>query len=260
MIGVSWVYTNPKLASARLRGSVPGKVLRDRGLICDGNDIIVASKHNFSVSKVRESCRFMVMDICDDHFGNPKFRQSYLDACKVADVVTVNSQAMGFIVKRETGRDPVVIDDPYEDPELEPSDGEGVLWFGHSLNLYTLEPYRDIPYDLTIIDSSNWSPERLDLELRKCRCVFIPTADKPAKSANRAIKAIRYGKFPVCGPLPAHDELGLGRRPILEVLDFAMNVDTGEMVRTLQNKVRVRFSPDTVADSWWEVFQKAKMG
>lgn len=254
MIGVSWVYTNPRLASARLRGTVPAEVLRRRGLIRDGTDVIVASKHRFSASKVRAATPRMIMDVCDDHFGTA-WREHYLRACELADAVTVNSAVMGAIVKRETGRTPVVIDDPYEDPELPPSSGEGVLWFGHSLNLHTMEPYdfSYLGYPLTVIDSSNWSPERLDAELRKCRCVFIPTGDKLAKSANRAIKAIRYGKMPVCGPLPAHAEIGLGKRPILDVLDFAMHGDTSELVAGLQETIRTRFSPETVASEWWKV-------
>ena len=256
-VGVTWVFTNQRLASARLRDTVPAAVLRARGLIHDGTDVIVASKHRFSAEKVRAATPRMIMDVCDDHFGGV-WRDHYLRACDLADEVTVNSAAMAAIVKRETGRSPIVIDDPYEDPELPPSGGDGVLWFGHSLNLPTLTPYDFdyLGYPLTVIDSSNWSPERLDAELRRCRCVFIPTAaEKPAKSANRAIKAIRYGKMPVCGPLPAHAELGLGKRPILDVLDYAMHADTAEIVRGLQDAIRVRFSPETVADAWWKVLR-----
>lgn len=258
MIGVSWVYTNPRLASARLRGLIPGQILRNRGLICDGYDVVIASKHRFSASKVRAATPRMIMDVCDDHFAGP-WRDHYLRACELADVVTVNSAAMGGIVRRETGRSPVVIDDPYEEAEdLPPTGGEGVLWFGHSLNLQTLEPYRaeiEASYPLTVIDSTNWSPELVDAELRKCRCVFIPTGQKQAKSANRAIKALRYGKFPVCGPMPAHAELGLGKRPIMDVLDFAMTCDTAGLVRDLQGLIRDRFAPETVADAWWNVIQ-----
>jgi hypothetical protein len=162
---------------------------------------------------------------------------------------------MRDIIKRETGRDATVIDDPYEDDELGPNaTGEGVLWFGHSLNLPDLRSViEDIRHPLSVVDSSNYTPEHLDDSIRRCKVVLLPTGRSDAKSANRAIKAIRYGKLPVCGPLNAYRELGLGTTNIGHSLDAAMVADNRDKVRALQRLVRYRFSPETVADAWQRV-------
>jgi hypothetical protein len=194
----------------------------------------------------------MIMDVCDDHFDG-KWRTHYLEACSLADTITCNSQVMREVIQDHTGIDAVVIDDPYEDPELSPTSGDGVLWFGHSANLPDLEGIREqIKYPLTIIDSRNYTPQALDSALKACRCVIIPTGDKQAKSANRAIKAIRYGKFPVCGPLPAYVEIGL-EMDFLTSLDWAMSEDTSAKVKSLQDSIRDRFCPEKVAKDWWKV-------
>ena len=160
MIGVHWINSDPRLASVRLRGMIPWRVLKARGEIFDGREIIVATKHNFDPDKVRRETKCMVMDVCDDHFSGQN-REHYVKACRIANVVTVNSRTMADIVSRETGREAVVIDDPYEDDEIEPAVGYGVLWFGNSLNLGTLAPHLPIPYPLQIVDSLNWSPQEL---------------------------------------------------------------------------------------------------
>jgi hypothetical protein len=51
-----------------------------------------------------------------------------------ADLVTVNSVQMGMSVKAHTGRDSIVMPDPFERPKLEPTFNPGreikLLWFG----------------------------------------------------------------------------------------------------------------------------------
>jgi len=254
MIGVHWMFKeHPRLASARLRGRIPFGILERNGLIRSGEDVVIAAKHNWKAEKVRKHFKKMVMDVCDDHFWN-QHAPHYKQACELADVVTCNSLAMSDVIKTHTGRDAVVIDDPYEDEELPPSIGEGVLWFGHSLNLPDLDAIRDkIRYPLTVVDSSNYTPQVLDAALKACRCTIIPTGIKQAKSANRAIRSIRYGKYPVCGHLPAHEEIGLGKSDLLRELDFAMNEDTTNDVLSLQRAIRERFCPEKIAKDWWRV-------
>jgi hypothetical protein len=194
----------------------------------------------------------MIMDVCDDHFENVN-RTHYLLACKVADVVTCNSLEMQKVIKKHTDRDAVVIDDPYEDEELPPTPGKGCLWFGHRSNLPDLIALGEIPYPVKVISNANYSVSALDSALKKCRCTIIPTGEKQAKSANRAIRSIRYGKYPVCGPLPAHAELGLGSHDFMRELDWAMTQDTRNEVLSLQRAIRERFCPTRIANDWWKV-------
>ena len=253
MIGVTWINTDPLIASARLRSLIPRSVLTIRQVVKPGRDVVVASKHGWSVSQVRGLAGRMIFDVCDDHFHGA-WSGHYRAACAVADEVTCNSQEMAKIIKHETAREAIVIDDPYEDAELEPALGEGVLWFGHASNLKDLEDVAPLlKREVFVVSNHNYSPELLDAKLKECRCTIIPTGKRQAKSANRAIRSIRYGKYPVCGPMPAHDELGLGWGDISAGVEWAMEHDTRHEVRRLQKAIRERFSPDRVADKWQAV-------
>ena len=150
--------------------------------------------------------------------------------------------------------------DPYEDEEREPKEGKGLLWFGFAGNYFDLKPLLPdlLKYELNLVSNHNWSLELLDKYLRECRCVIIPTGRSMAKSANRAIKAIRYGKYPVCGYLPAHEELGLGGEPIIEHLDYAMTNDMSGRIRELQEQIEARFHPETVAKQWYRAIHEAQ--
>jgi len=257
VIGVTWVNTDPLIASARLRSIIPGDILKANGLLKGGADVVVAAKHGWNAYAVRAAFRCMVMDVCDDHFDGP-LAGHYLDACSVADVVTCNSREMQRVIRQQTGIDAVVIDDPYEDPEREPEGGDGVLWFGHKSNLKDLEAVApQIRHPLTIVSNHNYCPESLDTALKSCRAVLIPTGKSLAKSANRAIKAIRYGKYPVCGPMPAHTELGLGTEDIGALLDDVMTHDKSVEIRAMQDAIRARFDPQKVAKDWYRVIYEA---
>lgn len=254
---VTWLNTDPQFASARLRSIIPRDILRAKGLVEPGVDIVIAAKHGWNPLTVREQAKKMIMDVCDDHFDGP-LAGHYRLACGIADAVTCNSVTMKDEIFIHTGRIATVIDDPYEDPELEPTEGEGVLWFGHSANMKDLEAVADqIRHPLTVINSDNYSPEGLDRALRACRCVVIPTGPRKAKSANRAIRSIRYGKFPACGQMPAHEELELGAKDIGNELDWAMEEDMSSAIVELQDAIRDRFHPEKVAKDWMKVIHEA---
>lgn len=258
MVGVSWLNSDPLLASARLRSLIPGDILREKKLIKHGLDVCIAAKHGWNVDRIRAIFPVMIFDVCDDHFSD-HLEAHYKDACEVADAVTCNSKVMQTIIKEKTGRDAVLIDDPYEDAELEPSLGEGVLWFGHKSNLRDLEAVAEqIRHPLTVISNHNWAPEALDRALKACKAVVIPTGKSEAKSANRAVKAIRYGKFPVCGRLPSYSEIGLGTDDLGGLLDECMRGDFRGRVRVLQAGIRDRFCPDKVAKDWYRVIHETQ--
>ena len=253
MIKVRWLNTDPLIASARLRSLIPAKHLADRVTL--GNDVIIAAKHGWNAHLIRRHAKRMIMDVCDDHFDN-KHGPHYLTACQLADVVTCNSKTMQQIIKDRTGRDSIVIDDPYEDPELKPTSGKCLLWFGHHTNLPALQAIADrIKYPTAVVSSHNY--DKLDSWLKACRAVIIPTDHRKAKSANRAIRAIRYGKYPVCGDLPAYAEIGLGKGDFWRDLDYAMTQDTTNEVLSLQRAIRERFCPEKVSKDWWRVISEA---
>lgn len=252
MIKVRWLNTDPLIASARLRSIIPARELADKIML--GNDVVIGAKHGWNPLLVRKLAKRFIMDVCDDHFDG-KHSAHYLVACSIADVVTCNSQEMQRVIKEQTDRDAIVIDDPYEDDELTPTLGEGTpfcLWFGHQSNLPDLKAVEEkIRYPLDVISSHNYG--LLDARLRKCRAVVIPTGQKTAKSANRAIRAIRYGKYPVCGPLPAYAEIGLGNHDFERELEWAMTHDTRNEVLSLQRAIRERFCPTRIANEWMKV-------
>lgn len=256
MIGVAWINIDPKIASARLRSLIPRQILYRDGLVQPGLDVIVAAKHGWDAKEVRAATEKMVFDICDDHFHDEQ-RNHYMQASELADVVTCNSEVMREVILAETGRDAIIIDDPYEDPELEPTLGNGVLWFGHKSNAVDLQRVApQIKYPISIVGSSNYGD--LDKRLKACQCVVIPTGKSMAKSANRAIRAIRYGKYPVCGELPAYSEIkGLFVGDVIEGLDYYMNIDHRAQVKALQDEIRVRFDPEVIAKKWYRVLLEA---
>lgn len=254
---VTWLNTDPQFASARLRSLIPRDILRSHGLIEPGTDIVIAAKHGWNPLTVRHASKKMIMDVCDDHFSD-QYAGHYRLACGIADAVTCNSEAMKLAILVNTGKVATVIDDPYEDPELEPTDGYGALWFGHSSNLPDLDAVASqIHCPLTVINNANYTADSLGEALKACKVTVIPTGKSRAKSANRAIRSIRYGKYPVCGPLPAHEELGLGIDGFEFALDNALASNMREPVLHLQNLIRDRFHPEKIAKDWLKVIHEA---
>lgn len=258
-MNVTFQQTDENIASTRLRNIIPFRELMKLGWK-QGPDILVCSKHNWRWNAaVRYQYRKVVFDICDDWFDDPLKGPHYLEASEKADVITCNSEAMRLRILEKTGRDAVVIDDPYEHPESPPGMGEGVLWFGHRINLQDLYDAK-IKWPLTIVTNVEapwcvpWSPEALMRELGRCRVVALPTGPRQCKSANRAVTAIRAGRFPVCGELPAYRELpGIWVGDVAEGLEMAMTQDVTDKISEAQAYVAERFSPKTVGEKWNKV-------
>jgi hypothetical protein len=250
MIGVAWINTDPVIASARLRSLIPRKRLMKQGLVKPGLDVVIGAKSGWDIDYVLSSGCRLIFDVCDDHFSDHQ-RPHYMEACEKAHLLTCNSESMRELILEKTGRDALVIDDPYEDDETEPTLGNGVLWFGHKSNLKDLEAVAGrIKYPLTVVSNHNWKD--FPKEMRACRVVVIPTGKSMAKSANRAVRAIRLGKYPVCGELPAYAEIkGLYTGDVVEGLDYYMSIDAREQVKALQDEIRERFDPQLIAKRWY---------
>lgn len=254
---ITFLNINEKIASARLRALIPSKYLYANGF-SKGTEICVLSKHWFPW-EITKGFKKVVYDVCDDHFSTDH-SSYYIDACAKADLITCNSQAMKNIIKTATGRDAIVIDDPYEDTEKaasEPTDD--LLWFGHASNILDITKLKLDNYKLTIVSNidhpriKQWSFDTLDQELNKCGIVLIPTGKSIAKSANRMVKSIRYGKFVCAEPLPCHSEIpGPWIGDIKTGIDWALSnkKDAQERTRVAQQWVRDRYSPETIGKQW----------
>lgn len=131
-----------KRASHRLRGEVTSsalsaqgydsKILKDWSEV-DSNTIVIFLKNSQpqSIQRAKDLGAKTVYDLCDNKFEE---KLEYKPCCKLADLVSVNSNNMGLSVKHHSGRDYIVMPDPYERPKLDPSFNPGptieLLWYG----------------------------------------------------------------------------------------------------------------------------------
>ena len=129
-------------ASHRLRGDVTcaalaaqghdAKILTDWGEV-DADTLIIFLKGTkvHTIEQARALGAQTVYDLCDNKFDE---KQEYAPCCLAADLVSVNSVQMGVSVKTYTGRDSIVMPDPFERPKLLPKFSPGtdinLLWFG----------------------------------------------------------------------------------------------------------------------------------
>ena len=129
-------------ASHRLRGDVTcaalaaqghdAKILTDWGEV-DADTLIIFLKGTkvHTIEQARALGAQTVYDLCDNKFDE---KQEYAPCCLAADLVSVNSVQMGVSVKTHTGRDSIVMPDPFERPKLLPKFSPGtdinLLWFG----------------------------------------------------------------------------------------------------------------------------------
>lgn len=248
-------------ASGRLRCIIPAQQLARLGHTIETSpsapvDWLVLSKHGWPPFERRGER--VCFDVCDDHFDHTKHGPHYRHWVERADLVTCNSAAMRERIKAVSGRDAVLLDDPYESDEKPPKCHEPLLWFGHPINYCDLAPILPkLPETVVVsgasIEGANeWSPATMARAWEWCGLVVLPTGPKQCKSANRAVESLRNGLYPVCGPLPAYAELGLGTQDIPgEVRHWlAYPEDTKSEIRRLQGVIRDRFSPETVGREW----------
>jgi hypothetical protein len=246
-----------KMASYRYRALIPCKEMQQLGIDCsimtayDGlnSDVFVFSKH-FSMDKDQEAVKkikdpgFMaanqiavvaddgpppkvVFDVCDDHFDSEKYGQHYHWMCEHADGVIAATNRMAEIIKEKTGRDAIVINDPYEYPEREPryrweqDEPTKVLWFGHASNFKHLHRvWNHLNGHMVMIISDGielesegkpfpiipWSHENMMDGLSQSDVVILPNAGMEChKGANRMIESIRQGVFVIAEPHPEYN-------------------------------------------------------
>ena len=241
----------PQLASFRLRVAIPS--------------IHLGMVHRFGVGDVTfffkngnpDLARRLgpvVYDVVNAHFHDP----DYMRMCEIARVITCSSDAMVPIIREATGRDAVVIPDPYENDESEPAViGDRVLWFGHQANIESLRPYADL--NVGVVTADSWTLENEAAALAKAGVVLL-TGSNPGASSNRPVKAIRAGRFVV-----APEDCPSSWRELSEYIwigdvregiewAFANREEACRKVSAGQKYVKTRFSPQLIGSQWADLF------
>jgi len=131
-----------KRASHRLRGDVTCQALMEQGYDAkiltdwsevDSDTVVIFLKRSSvaSIQRARDQGAKTIYDLCDNKFEE---KGEYEPCCRLADLVSVNSVNMGISTKNFTGKDSIVMPDPFERPKLAPKFSPGgdisLLWFG----------------------------------------------------------------------------------------------------------------------------------
>lgn len=255
--------SGPSLASYRLRTlfaqqAVGGTIGPD----WEDADVHVFSKHwdrdELALAK-RSPCA--VFDVCDEHFTStpdamaafPWIRDHYYRMCQVARVVTTGSQELARIIKEKTGRDAVVIEEPYEGEAQEPvfRTPPELFWFGHRANLKHLQAIAErLPDEVHYLCNPDWTPLRQAQGLRGCDLVLLPQSER-WKSANRAVTALWAGRYAVADPVCSYEGL-CWTGGVLEGIEW-VKANPGsitERIRSAQKIIAERFSPQKLARQW----------
>lgn len=253
-MSVTFMHMGEHLASSRYRAIIPAKELAKLG-VHEGKDWIVIGKHNWKWEERTEGFKKKCFDICDDRFESPWAEHYTINALR-ADLVTCNSEEMKRRIREKTGRDAVVIPDPYEQREHAPEMHDKLLWFGHQSNVVDIAPYVGKLRNLEIITNApgfrQWSPQAMDEAFHACGLVVIPTGKSMCKSGNRAIESIRRGRFVVAGYLPAYADLGIYIGDIVDGVRWCLEHKSEVLWRTksAQEYVREEYAPQRIAKLW----------
>lgn len=224
---------------------------------------------NYAKSMIKKHNAKLIYDITANHF-NDDSRQGTIELCEFASNITCSSTMLAKKIKEETGKDAYIINDTYENPEIEPTllSGDKLLWFGHPYNLSSLTPYINIP-NLRICSKNEqnvirWSLRTEQDELKKCDMVLL-TNENIYASANRVVKAIRAGKFVITpSDIPSWNEL----KDFIWIGDpnkgikWAKNnkEEVLDKIRKGQLYIRDKFAPEIIAKQWRKIFIKTHLG
>jgi hypothetical protein len=257
---VTFASFGEQLASSRLRATIPQQELLKMG-IEKGKDVLIYGKHFLSVEEV-SVCNRLIFDVCDDHFNHPELGKYYRDHIAIADAVTCNSEVMQQRIKEVSGRNAIIVKEPYEHEEMCPNIGPSLFWYGHKSNLHTLAGLiSELEYPVVVMsnhdDCIQWTPQAFEEEIKKPCIVIIPTGEKKAKSENRMVEAIRCGRYVCAEHLPSYKPFGeffpLGDIPEHIERALANPQESIERIKEAQAYIRERYSPRTIAGQWMEV-------
>ena len=266
--GDRWAWS---FAAVRYRAAIPARELVRRGhevFLFEVRDpdpvgrfpggadaVVIGSSFDHRAEEIaaraRQGGARLVADFCDHHFDGSRWEDHHRALAGMADRVTVHTPALGRVIEERVGRDDwIVVDDPWEgpagEPRFDPAPGGPLacLWFGHLLNLPTLEvqlprlrawararrnlvlrvftPRTErawahlarlrerVAPEIEVVPVA-WTPGGLPGELARADLVLVPSSHHPhrcTKSPNRPVEALHAGRLPLCWPLPAYVELG----------------------------------------------------
>lgn len=263
---INWVTTGgPHLVSFRGRIVTPGKYFESQGWKVTVGPYVPADVHVFSkhfnkaedLKRIVES-PFGIFDLCDDHFNGPH-GDYYRGMVKNAKLVITSSQGLSDIAGRG-----IPISEPYELPEgkVRTPRKKRVLWYGHSANLYTLEPF--LPHlkgwELKVISNATgtipFSLPNMIEGLKWCHVVLLPQP-KAWKSPNRMVEAFRAGRFPVLADIPAYRGYGIPTGNELQTLKTVFDRDWTEELTAAQRRINREFSPEEIGKQWFLTITQA---
>lgn len=285
-------HADEHLASHRMRVLKPVELLNEAGHEATWSreadaeaDVIVFQKHInpqydlFMMLLLADTSK-IVFDICDDHFdGN--LRDYYIEACKRADLVTVNSKNLQEKVEKITGARTALVKDPITFPYYKALSSEKriqnpkILWFGHVSNIGPLEAIAQATEDqMTIITNLGitsekdnvttmiWEPDLVERVIEDHDFVIIPLAEnKQNKNTNRAVDALVAGRFVIADSERVYGELKdfIYIGDILEGIEWAKNNPdkVKKMIKLGQEYVMEAYGDSVVQSQWEEALKGA---
>ena len=257
---VTFAVIDEQIASSRLRAKIPQAELKKLG-IEQGRDVLIYGKSVVTIEQVRRF-KHSIYDVCDDHYDQPELMDYYRKHTSEADLVTCNSEVMRERIKQVTGRDAVVIKEPYESDELKPSIGAFLLWFGHRSNLVDLDRIAPkLKHPILALsnhpDCAEWTEQSFRKAISSECIVIIPTGKSLAKSENRMVESIRNGKYVCAEHLPSYEPFAqffpLGDIPAQ--IEWALGNPTEALaqISKAQSYIKQIYSPEQIGRDWLRV-------
>jgi len=239
-------------------------------------DVLIVSKSFDACAEelaaaMRERGTKVIADFCDDHFANAEIGPRFRSLAALADTLVASTPAMADAIRRNTGRESIVITDPVEGPRGVPAFAPRfpelrITWFGHPTNLNGLEARASelhslaarMPLRLTVVTDPTsaanaivaklnahdrarlkaelvpWSLEATWKALAQCDLAWIPVIDtdrNSAKSPNRLLEALWTGRLVVADPVPSY-------QPFADLVPIGMGLDKA-VVQALEDPARV---------------------
>ena len=198
-------------------------------------------------------------------------------AAEHASTITCSSRYLGELIGQK-GRVAHYIPDPweFEEQQFTWSGGKTVLWFGRAETFDTLKGVElDCPIECVLdcqepgsttdVRMTPWSMQTMRHAFSQHDIVIIPETAL-WKGANRAVNALRQGKFVVASETPAINELQdfvyvCRGEPILNGVQWARaHADAAAtMVAAGQAYVAKWFSPEFCAAQWLSVLESLEI-
>lgn len=296
MVDINFVsHATETLASHRMRVLKPVELLNEDGEFeaswsdeVDADaEVVVFQKHinpqyDAHMMNLLVDSNRIVFDICDDHF-NGKLADHYKRCCRLADVVTVNSENLRDVVKEATGKDALLVNDPITFPYKQALSNVNrirnpkLLWYGHATNIGPLQHIAEnctedlmiivndfhVESDRENVQSMLWEPNLVESVIENYDFVLLPLAqDKQNKNTNRAVDALVAGRFVIADSERVYGELKdfIWIGDILEGIEWARSNpdEVKRMVKLGQEYVMEVYSDARILKQWKGVINAAK--